>query len=318
MPEHSRSAPQTAQTQQPAPQTAAQTAGQAAGRSNAFLADLLAGRARLDGNAEDWFSRGVRFQRGMKGDLVKQVQAAIGAGADGAFGPKTETLLKQFQKARGMQETGAVDRATWDRVVAAGPMLQGEQDFAKMWGNHPHNYQADASQNTSSEALRTDLGLKESDAPNTCALRMSTMFNRLGGEHALTQDKGKAAGLDKMRAGGLYMPKVNDKQTAGAEDRVILSAKEMWTYIEHKRGRPDLVWPAPGAGRADRYKTAEEAQQGVEELKQQLIGKKGFIAFDKIFGYGGSGHIDLFDGLTLSDANEFYPSQQIKVWFVVK
>ena len=318
MPELSRSAPQTTQTQQTPRQTSVQTAGQAADLSNSFLADLLAGRSCLDGAAEDWFSQGIHFQRGMRGDLIKQVQSAIGAGADGSFGPKTEALLKQFQKQRGMPESGVVDRATWERVVASGPMLQGEQDFEKMWANHPHNYQADASQNTSSDALRTELGLKESDASNTCALRMSVMFNRLGGGHELTHEKGRAAGLDKMRDAGLYMPKINDKQTANTNDRAILSAKEMWTYIEHKRGRPDLVFPAPGSGRSDRYKTEEDARQGVEELKKQLTGKKGFIAFDKIFGYSGSGHIDLFDGQTLSDAGDFYPSQQIKIWFVAK
>lgn len=332
MPDLSRAPAPAQATSQTTTQTAPQTAGQSVGRDNTFLADLLAGRTRLDGRAEDWFAKGVRFQRGMKGDLIKQVQSAIGAQADGAFGPKSEALLKQFQKARGLQETGAVDRGTWDRIVAAGPALNGEADFGRMWANHPHNYMQDASQNTSSADLTAELGLKATDAPNTCALRMSTMFNRMGGGHELSQDKGRAAGLDKMRSTGLYMPKVNDPKApkaaqagaqagsqagsqAGAQDtRVILSAKEMWTYLEHKRGRPDLVWP-PRNG--ERYKTAEEAQQAVGEIKAAVSGKKGFIAFDKIFGYGGSGHVDLFDGQQLSDG-EFYPAQRTMIWLVVK
>jgi hypothetical protein len=40
------------------------------------------------------------------------------------------------------------------------------------------------------------------------------------------------------------------------------------------------------------------------------------VAFDKIFGYGGSGHVDIFNGETLSDSSSWYASQQIKLWIV--
>jgi hypothetical protein len=298
-------------------QTAAQQQGPTTQGNNAgsgLRALLLSGKERLDGEAERYFAQGIRFQRGMRGELVKQVQSAINAGSDGVFGAQTEAQLKLFQKAQGLPDSGTVDRATWEKLKAAKKTkkLEGEEDFAKMWAAHPHNYMDDSSQNTSSAALIQELGLKDSDAPNTCALRMSTMFNRLGGGHELTVEKAKAAGLDKMRVGGLYMPKVTDKKSAGSEDRVLLSAKEMWTYIEKERGKPDLVFPPTG-----RYANEEEAKAGAKAVEAAITGKKGFIAFDKIFGYGGSGHVDLFDGNSFSDGS-LYSAQQTKIWFVVK
>ncbi len=300
------------QTQTTAQQVGPTTQGNNAG--SGLRALLLSGKERLDGEAESYFAQGIRFQRGMRGELVKQVQTAINAGSDGVFGAQTEAQLKIFQKAQGLPDSGTVDRATWEKLKTAKKTkkLQGEEDFAKMWAAHPHNYREDSSENTSSAALIQELGLKDSDAPNTCALRMSTMFNRLGGGHELTVEKAKAAGLDKMRVGGLYMPKVTDKKSAGAEDRVLLSAKEMWTYIEKERGKPDLVFPPTG-----RYVNEEEANKGAKAVEAAIAGKKGFIAFDKIFGYGGSGHVDLFDGNSFSDGS-LYSAQQTKIWFVVK
>jgi len=291
--------------------------GEVAAEGGGLLAELLSGDKLLDGEAGSYFSSGITFQKGMRGELVKTVQSAIGAGADGAFGPATEAKLKAFQKKHGLAVTGAVDETTWAIILTArgsGGLadLKGEDDFARMWAAHPHNYQDDYSQNTSSEDLRTQLGLTERDAENTCALRMSTMLNRLGDDTALTTERGRQAGLDKMRSGGLYMPSVKDAETANTKDRVILSAKEMWTYIEHHRGAPDEEWPARG-----RYKNAEEAQAGADALEASMSGKKGLVAFDKIFGYGGSGHVDLFDGQKLSDGS-WYPSEKIRIWYVVK
>lgn len=53
------------------------------------------------------------LRRLMKGDLVKQVQAKIGVPADGTFGPKTEAVLRAFQRSKGLVPDGIVGPKTW-------------------------------------------------------------------------------------------------------------------------------------------------------------------------------------------------------------
>jgi len=314
MPSQTRQPTNTTTTTPTATTTVPQTQPQ--GESNAGMAALLNGTERLDGDAASYFARGIVFQKGMKGELIKRVQLAIGSGQDGGFGSITEAKLKLFQKANGLAETGTVDALTWAAIAAKTATLanlSGEEDFARMWENHPKNYQDDYSQNVDSEALVAQLGMAPGSVPNTCALRMSTMMNRMGGNLGLDETKGRQAGLHQMRAGGLYMPSVKDPESESNKDKVILSAKEMWTYIEKHRGKPDVTWPPRG-----RFKTQEEADKGAAEVEAMVAGKKGFVAFDKIFGYGGSGHIDLFDGPQLADSSSWYPSECIKLWYVVK
>lgn len=59
------------------------------------------------------------LSRGARGDAVKSVQQAlisqgldVAGGADGIFGPGTETALKSFQKQQGLTASGVVDDAT--------------------------------------------------------------------------------------------------------------------------------------------------------------------------------------------------------------
>ncbi len=284
------------------------------GGDNAFLAALLSGQERLDGDAKTYFAHGITFQKGMKGELIKRVQEAIGAGQDGGFGSITEGKLKAWQKKNGLPETGTVDEATWSAVVAATRSLKnlsGDEDFEAMWAAHPRNNYESEHENTDSGDLIKQLGLPEGSVPNTCALRLSTMLNRMGGNLTLTTDKGRQAGLDKMRSGGLYMPRVKDELQDGKDGRVVLSAREMWTYIEKFRGKPDFEWPARG-----RFKTEEEAIEGAKHVESVAAGQRGFVAFDKIYGYGGTGHVDIFKGTELSAAKSWYPSQSIKLWYV--
>ena len=64
-----------------------------------------------------------RFKRGsrrlkvesplMSGTDVRYVQRRIGAEPDGFYGPDTEELVKVWQRAKGLQETGRVGKQTW-------------------------------------------------------------------------------------------------------------------------------------------------------------------------------------------------------------
>ena len=47
------------------------------------------------------------------GELVKKVQAKVGVGADGIFGPKTEAAVRAFQSAHGLDPDGIVGPKTW-------------------------------------------------------------------------------------------------------------------------------------------------------------------------------------------------------------
>jgi hypothetical protein len=292
----------------------AEQAPEQSSAENELLAALLSGAERVDGEARYYFERGITFQRGMKGDLIRRVQQAIGAGQDGDFGPTTERLLLAWQKRNGMDETGFVDYDVWKQVLAATRTLRnlsGEDDFDAMWEAHPRNNPYGGSKNVSTPELVRQLGLPEGSVPNTCALRMSTMLNRMGGDMTVTSNKGIQAGLHEMRAGGLYMPHVRDELQDGKAGRVILSAREFWVYLEKHRGKPDYEWPSRG-----RFTTPEAAEEGAKHVEDVASSKAGFVAFDKILTYSGTGHVDIFKGKELSAASSWYHSQKYKLWFV--
>lgn len=174
--------------------------------------------------------------------------------------------------------------------------------FDKLWAAHPHNYQADDSQNTSSDDVNNAAGFDPAAYQNTCAIRMSVMWNKLGGEYKITKAKGAQAGL---APGRIVYSKKQDWY-------YILSAKEMWTYVSHHFGKPHKTFP-----NGKRFKSADEFNLAFEkDIKPYITSRSGIVAFDKIFGYGGSGHVDIFNGETLSDSSSWYASQQIKLWIV--
>jgi hypothetical protein len=179
------------------------------------------------------------------------------------------------------------------------------KDFGKMWEAHPHNYQeswtgqgGDPSQNTPSADLLQEVGLPTDW--NTYAIRLSRMLNRIG--ERITPAKAQAAGLKRR-----------PHWSAKTKEFLILAAGEMWTYLQKTYRKADATFPAKG-----RYKDAQEFQKDFDAtIKPLLKGRKGIVAFDKIFGYGGTGHVDLFDGERLSDAPGWYPSERLMLWYVV-
>lgn len=190
---------------------------------------------------------------------------------------------------------------------AAGVQLQrrketlpeGEEAFQQMWDAHPHNYLADDSENTSSEEVREEHGLPDY-LQNTCAIRLSIMLNNTG--FTITPQKTAAAGIARK-------PHYSKK----TKQYYILSAKEMWTYLEKNFRSADVEFPPGGK----RFKDAEEFSASFDsEIRPLLDGKSGIVAFDKIFSYGGTGHVDLFNGETLSDAGSWYQCQKLKLWYI--
>lgn len=286
--------------------------------------------------------------------LIAQGANVGRAGANGEFGPETFKALKAWQAMHGVPSTGvfghltlaamesesAVDASAPEQAPAGGEAQapstpraapsnpQGADgqtqaqaaggnapkggvpgsdngglpdDFQKMWDAHPHNGHDDDTDTASSDLLAKQ-GFDPDAYSNTCAIRLSIMFNELGGDLKITREKAKGAGLDPGR-----IP--FSKKTGYF---YILSAKEMWTYLTKYAGQPAAMWPE------DRRYTSEEEFQTAfdDEIEPEVSGKRGIVAFDKIFGFSGTGHVDLFDGMQLSDSARWYPCQQLKVWYV--
>jgi hypothetical protein len=210
-------------------------------------------------------------------------------------GKSAEGLLSEMAPGRGSSDgADAVQRKPTKPQLGSG-----DEDFQKMWEAHPHNYQDDESQNTSSDDVRTEQGLPDY-MDNTCAIRLSTMLNGTGNK--ITPAKAKAAGLERK-------PKYSKK----TKHYYIIAANEMWQYLEKHFRKEDMAFPATG-----RYKDEAAFQAELETtIKPLVVAHKGIAAFDKIFGFGGTGHIDLFDGEHLSDAPDWYPCQKLRLWFIV-
>ena len=54
---------------------------------------------------------------GSRGASVKAVQKAVGASADGVFGPMTEKAVKVWQAKVGLPATGIIDSIAWQKIV---------------------------------------------------------------------------------------------------------------------------------------------------------------------------------------------------------
>lgn len=273
------------------------------------------------------------------------------AGADGQWGPATTMALQNWQSSQGLSESGVLGQETLQCMdnepavteapnpaapqpvapasgnrrtpgAQAGGQTQAQAqggnqpaggapgsqngglpaDFQKVWDAHPHNYQQDSSKNTSSSDLLVQQGWSPDAYSNTCAIRLSIMLNKVGGGMKITREKAKAAGIDPGR--------VPFSQKTGWF--YILSAKEMWTYLTKHAGKPSQEWP-----KGKRFRTSDEFQTTFDkDIEPVVSGKKGIVAFDKIFGYSGTGHVDIFEGTKLSDAPNWYPSEAIKVWYI--
>jgi hypothetical protein len=57
------------------------------------------------------------LRKGFKGEEVKRMQAALGIGADGDFGPGTEAALKKWQAANGLTADGVAGPKTLAKLL---------------------------------------------------------------------------------------------------------------------------------------------------------------------------------------------------------
>lgn len=206
-------------------------------------------------------------------------------------GKPAESLLSEIPSGGTVSSESLVQRK--DKLGS------GDDAFNDMWNAHPHNYKGDPSQDTSSEDVRDNEGLP-AYMDNTCAIRISVMLNATG--HQITPVTAKAAGLARK-------PYYSKK----TKHFYIIAAAEMWQYLEKHFRKEDVSFPTSG-----RYKDEAAFQTEFDStIKPLVAARKGIAGFDKIFGFGGTGHVDLFDGENLSDAPNWYPCEKLRLWYIV-
>ncbi len=177
-------------------------------------------------------------------------------------------------------------------------LAEDEETFKQMWAAHPHNHQKDPGQNVSSKSVLQEHGLPT--GWNTCAIRMSTMLNKTG--YTITPAKARAAGITRA-------PYYSRK----SKQYLILSAREMWMYLSKNFRKADAMFPSA----SKTYRNAAEFKKAFEQdIKPLVQCSRGIVAFEKIFTFSGTGHVDLYDGLRLSDAQEWYPCRRVHLWYV--
>lgn len=86
-----------------------------------FGSRLVWGAGGRTANAPAWLKAAVAAARpvlreGDKGNSVRELQAKLGIGADGIFGPATEAAVKKFQVRHGILADGVVGPATWAKL----------------------------------------------------------------------------------------------------------------------------------------------------------------------------------------------------------
>lgn len=84
---------------------------------------------------------------GSRGEEVKKLQAKLGLGADGVFGPGTEAAVKKWQAANGLTADGLVGDGTWSKMfnestvsaptLITEPAVVGSLNLEKLRGHIP-------------------------------------------------------------------------------------------------------------------------------------------------------------------------------------
>jgi hypothetical protein len=210
------------------------------------------------------------------------------------FGPRFVVAMKVVEGTIAAGDP-AITALPPDQIVA----IQRYLEFARMWAAHPQDYQPSPAVNQSSAEVREEHGLPE-QFQNTCAIRVSVMLNRTG--QGITPSKASAAGMTRP-------PFFSEK----TQQHYVLGATEMLKYLKKHFRPPDAVLPLTG-----RYKSATEFREALKSTIEPVVReRKGIVGFESIFGYGGTGHVDLFDGSRLSQAPSWYPCRRLHLWYVV-
>ena len=80
--------------------------------------NLFNSRAYHNGNAsKEVFTISTNIKKGATGNLVKMVQAVVGAKIDGVFGANTELKIREWQASHNLTVDGIVGSKTWSAMI---------------------------------------------------------------------------------------------------------------------------------------------------------------------------------------------------------
>ena len=158
-----------------------------------------------------------------RGDAVKALQKALGGlTVDGVFGPLTEGRVKEYQKSKGMSQTGVVGSAVWKALIADG-------------GSAGSGGSDGGSGGSSGGATTADLSTEFTALKSTTLKRGST------GSAVKTLQRG----LGKLTVDGVFGPltegRVKDLQQSKGLSRTGVVDRATWDAVE-LRAHPTLPY----------------------------------------------------------------------------
>ncbi len=176
--------------------------------------------------------------------------------------------------------------------------------ISQLWTAHPHNYQTNASDNTPSSELYIQQGWASDRYANSCAIRMSICLNRLP-NGKISKTKAISAGIPRNRV--VYSSKTRWYY--------LVAASEITTYIMYVYGSPYIKFPRNKNAYIDEADFNNDYKTNIEPFISKYTG---IVCFEKIFGYSGTGHVDVFNKTLLSDAPGWDPCKKLRFWLSKK
>jgi TP901 family phage tail tape measure protein len=221
---------------------------------------------------------------GSSGDLVKQLQKALGISIDGIFGKATLNAVKAFQKKNGLTADGIVGSKTWSKLGVKSPSTGSSNGG----GASASTTDSDAQQ--AIDDAKSQINQLEQDALDVQSQieqlnmllvqgQLSTFDNKIDGY------KDDFAYLDRMQAG---VKETSDAWRDYERSRIagikvqIQSEKEAITYLNNQiKSNKDLTEAQKEQLRqqvVDRTASLAQLQQSQEDSQRKIIDSENQVA----------------------------------------
>ena len=201
------------------------------------------------------------LKQGSKGELVKEVQRAVGVTPDGIYGPATERAVKAYQKKHGLKADGVVGPATWGEINGNASYASGSIGYASNTATRGTAKKASSSNSykvtgssykntwkTDKEALKAPgyktykghlaQAMQSGKIPGSCVVALTELIGREstwnpGGDNPKSTAWGYGQFLDSTRAN--YKKKYPQYDYNNPVHQIILTA----LYVKDRYGTPE-------------------------------------------------------------------------------